>query len=42
MNGFKQKQDMVVQLEERMVHTIQVQELLSTGVMWWQQKLMTL
>jgi hypothetical protein len=38
MNGCKQKRDMVAQSEERMVHTIQVQELLSNGVMWWQQK----
>ncbi len=42
MNWFKQKQDMIVQLEERMVHMIQVQELLSNGVMWWQRKLTTL
>jgi hypothetical protein len=36
----KQKLDMVMQLEERMVHKIQAQEPLSNGVMWWQLKLM--
>jgi hypothetical protein len=41
MNGIKQKQDMVAQLDERMVHTIQARELLSSGVIWWQLKLMT-
>jgi hypothetical protein len=35
------KKDMVVQLEERIVHTTQAQELSSSGVMWWQLKLMT-
>ena len=36
MNGLWKKQDMNVQSEERMVHTTQVQELLSSEVMWWQ------
>jgi hypothetical protein len=32
MNGFKQKCDIVAQLDKRMVRTIQAQELLSSGV----------
>jgi hypothetical protein len=41
MNGFKQKCDMATQSDKKMVNTIQAQELLSSGVIWRQLKLMT-